>query len=479
MAEQGTRRGLPGILARLADGLGRIRLQTSAEELHPVLDRLPGDLPVGAPHERFEDRGLVAKGGMAAIHRMFDRQIQRDVAMKGLGDASDYDRMRFVEEAQITGQLEHPNIVPIHDLCADASGAPAAFTMKLVEGETLSHLLQPYGVERGPSDRELEELLKIFLKVCDALEFAHSRGVIHRDLKPENIMVGSFGQVYVMDWGLAKLTESPRDSERSERISLSGPGRNEEQGQLYGTPAYMSIEQAFGDVASIDERTDVYGLGGILYEILAHRPPHDSPQSVVRGVVTSPDQVVRHPLPGRLCSIALKALEPDQDDRYQSVAELRAEVEDFVRSGGWFATAHFTAWQDIVREGERGQVAYIIDSGECEVWHRVDGRKHRMNVLGPGEPFGETAMFSDMPRTATVTALTDVTVAVITRENLERELSGHSWLRSLVRVVATRFVEADRALRDQRAATLQEGVAADLSAPSEMPQERAPEGDDQ
>jgi serine/threonine-protein kinase len=398
---------------------------------------------------RFQERGLVAEGGMARIDRLFDSRLQRDVAVKRMTEASEHDRQRFVEEAQITGQLEHPNIVPIHDLSDSAERQ--ALVMKLIAGESLHERLSRRPEAEAPSDRELEELLQIFLKVCDAIAFAHSRGVIHRDLKPHNVMVGSFGQVYLMDWGLAKLMDGSAAEGEAERITLTGPTREEQRGQVYGTPAYMAIEQAFGDVESIDERTDVYGLGGLLYEILTHKPPHTDLASVIRGQPVHPQEAVGdHPLPARLCEIAMKALSADQDDRQQTVLELKSEVEEFVRSGGWFATRHFAKGEDIVREGERGDCGYIIESGECEVWRGVGGRHERVLVLKAGEPFGEAALFSDLPRTATVTALTDVKLLVIDRPNLERELDRHTWLRSLVRAMARRFVDVDRELKRQR-----------------------------
>jgi len=473
-----------GRLKRIFDQLtgrkGGMKVSTVAsEQLEDVMEPMPNLSEAGSQRARarFVDRGMVAKGGMAEIHRMFDKQIQRDVAMKVISEATPREVSRFVEEAQITGQLEHPNIVPVHEICADDSGTPGAFAMKLVEGKTLQDLVMACSTEHGPTERELESLLQIFLKVCDAVAFAHSKGVIHRDIKPENVMVGSFGQAYMMDWGLAKLMSGERGSESElpadgsddsddsdagdagddsgggrsgDRISL-GTSRREARGEMYGTPAYMAMEQAFGDVESIDERTDVFGLGGVLYTILTQKPPHQSIKSVTTGKIPHPQDVVgERPLPGKLCEIAMKALEADQDDRYQDVSELRAAVEGFVRSGGWFVTRTFQAGDDIIREGDTDKSAYIIDSGKCEVWHNIDGVKHSINVLGPGEPFGETALFSDMPRTAYVTAVTEVKVAVITRENLDRELANHTWLRSLIKAVATRFVAVDRELRAGR-----------------------------
>src|SRR5690349_19584510 len=157
-------------------------------------------------HERLQDLGQLAHGGMAAVRRAFDRHIRRHVAVKKLGladphvsDAADF----LVEEAQITGQLEHPNIVPVYDLGAAPEGGPM-FIMRLVHGRTLTSLMRQYW-RGGRNPIELREILEVLLKVCDAVSYAHSRGVVHRDLKPDNIMIGTHGQVYVMDWGCALL----------------------------------------------------------------------------------------------------------------------------------------------------------------------------------------------------------------------------------------------------------------------------------
>jgi serine/threonine-protein kinase len=403
---------------------------------------------------RFEERGTVASGGMAHIDRVLDRRIGREVAVKRLHEPDASRRMKVLEEAQITGQLEHPNVVPIHDIFGDGEGRPDSFLMKLIEGRTLQALIRECPADRGPNQRELETLLQVFLKVCDGVSFAHSRGVIHRDIKPENVMVGGFGQVYVMDWGLAKVVEGEAHdrAERPSRVRASH-ARAERRGETYGTPAYMAIEQAFGDVDSIDERTDVYQLGGVLYEMLTQRAPHENAASVIKGQPPHPQAVVgERPLPARLCEIAMKALEADQNDRYQSVDALRQDVEGFIRSGGWFPSRKFAAGEIIIREGDEGRTAYLIESGTCEVSREAGGRRERVRELGPGEPFGEAALFSDKPRTATVSALTDVKLTVIDRESLDRELERHTWLRSLVSAMGLRFVEVDRELKDRRRA---------------------------
>jgi serine/threonine-protein kinase len=203
-----------------------------SEPLPPALD--------SGGAKRFRDGGEIARGGMGSIRRVYDTLLRREVAMK-VGDPSNptyaQTALRFMEEAQITGQLDHPNIVPVHDLGAGADSKGVFFTMKLVEGETLSLFIER--MHRGDYDhRAIERFLEVFGKICDALSFAHSRGVVHRDLKPDNVMVGSHGQVYVMDWGVALLSRVPEKHAEIARVTLSddlSQGTREEAGAIVGT----------------------------------------------------------------------------------------------------------------------------------------------------------------------------------------------------------------------------------------------------
>jgi serine/threonine-protein kinase len=414
------------------------------------------------PEYRFEDEGEIARGGMSSVRKVFDRMIMREVAMKVLDPTRSFDELaHFIEEAQITGQLDHPNIVPVHDIEMDEQGLPTRFTMKLVRGQTLEALAREGG--SSPLGRaQSEELLQVFLRVCDAVSFAHSRGVIHRDLKPSNVMVGSHGQVYVMDWGVAMLREGPRTHDRptSMRVksSASGDSTRESAGSLTGTPSYMAPEQAWGRVDEIDERTDVYGLGGILYFLLTLRPPHDgrTGEECLRFArehrIVPPSEIVDDiALPPLLCGIAMRALSERASDRYASVDELKRDVEAFLHGGGWFSQRRFPRGAVIMQEGaESADAAYIITEGECELWKSVGDRQSYVCTLGANEVFGETAIFSAGPRTATVIAKTDVTTIVVTREALERELDRSPWLRSFVRALAQRFVDVDRQLSKLR-----------------------------
>jgi hypothetical protein len=416
-----------------------------------------------ADTDRFESRGTVAKGGMGSIIDVYDHRMQRQVAMKVLHEdlvCRQGELETFVREAQITGQLDHPNIVPVHDMGEDAD--LPWFAMKLVRGHSLAEHFRRLGPGKLPGE-EIESFIKVMIKVCDAVAFAHSRNVLHLDLKPHNIMVGSHGQVYVMDWGIAVRCERGPDGRLHPIDGKKG---------LRGTLAYMAPEQARRGVVGVDERSDVYGLGAVLYEFLTGRPPFE-PRGVLEDVVRVADNIVLDPLetptlrqpPPGLAAIASRALAHDANDRYPDVPTLQAELEALMRGGGWFRERQFAAGATIVAEGDRGDAAYIVTHGSCDVFKRSGERAVHLRRIGPGEVLGETAILTSGLRTATVVAVDEVTVLVVTREALERELDSRGWLGPLVRALAERFREAD----DERARLrgLADGVATAKRPPDE------------
>jgi serine/threonine protein kinase/Leucine-rich repeat (LRR) protein len=266
--------------------LRRLRGEPPSDgSLAPAQRTLRDMLPAEILREKKYDIGaVVARGGMGAILGAREAAIERRVAMKVMLDTNDADAItRFVAEAKVTGQLEHPNIVPVHELGVDENGQPF-YTMKLVRGITLKHVLEELaeGAEGGAKKHPLAVLLTIFQKVCDAVAFAHSKHVIHRDLKPENIMLGDYGEVLVMDWGLAKVlhtgdgipaTIDVRQPDRPASFIHHPSSSGTLSGTVLGTPQYMAPEQARGEIGTMDHRADIYALGAILYHILALRPP--------------------------------------------------------------------------------------------------------------------------------------------------------------------------------------------------------------
>jgi WD40 repeat protein len=236
----------------------------------------------GQGADRYELGAEVGQGGIGVVYRARDRRLGRDLAVKVLREAlagSPEVRDRFAAEAQVGSQLQHPGIVPVYDLDR-LDGQRPFFTMKLVEGRTLASLLEA----RGDPSEGREGLLGVFAQVCQAMAYAHQRGVVHRDLKPANVMVGSFGEVQVMDWGFAKVlsaeakpeVEEPAGGDRAAVFTCQQEqGWASQDGSVMGTPRYMPPEQAQGRVGEIDKRTDVFGLGAMLCEILTGQPPYD------------------------------------------------------------------------------------------------------------------------------------------------------------------------------------------------------------
>jgi tetratricopeptide (TPR) repeat protein/tRNA A-37 threonylcarbamoyl transferase component Bud32 len=300
--------------------------------------------------DRYALTRLHAKGGIGQVWLAHDSDLGRDVALKELRSeqaANPAIWARFVEEAKITGQLEHPGIVPVYELARRSADQKPFYTMRFVKGRTLSAAVKEYHANRqaGRARRlDLRELLGAFVDVCNAVAYAHSRGVLHRDLKGQNIALGKYGEVMVLDWGLAKASgEKGKDSvARAELTSLLPVALQKQdsrdqtmQGQVLGTPGYMPPEQAEGHLAHVDERSDIYGLGAILYEILTGRPPFEGAdtQEVIQKVLNE-----RPPWPGALVpgtpraleAVCLKALAKKPAERYASVSELAQEVQHFL-----------------------------------------------------------------------------------------------------------------------------------------------------
>jgi serine/threonine-protein kinase len=226
--------------------------------------------------ERYEPRTMLGEGGMGEVMLCRDRQIGRDVALKRIrGEGTSAALVeRFVREARVQGQLEHPSVVPVHDLGVAPDGR-TFFTMKRVRGEALDAILRRLadGDAEALQRYGRRRLLDALRTVCLAIDFAHARGVLHRDLKPANVMLGEFGEVHVLDWGLAKVRTAP-ESARDEAAAIDAAPGATQHGALMGTPGYMAPEQARGEIDALDARTDVYALGVILFELLYLEPLH-------------------------------------------------------------------------------------------------------------------------------------------------------------------------------------------------------------
>ncbi|MFK8113083.1 MAG: protein kinase [Rubripirellula sp.] len=384
----------PGIIDEIGQTLGcqsRIQLTDDSLVFESPLVRVSDQS--GANHSgsgRYQIEGEIARGGMGVVLKARDTELGRDLAIKSLlknSADSETALLRFVEEAQINGQLQHPGIAPVYDVGRLPDKRPF-FSMKLVKGKTLAALL----AERRTVDEDRQKLLGIFHQVCQAVGYAHSRHVIHRDLKPANIMVGAFGEVQVMDWGLAKVLGSggvADEQKAKQQLQVSviqtlrstgsgsgSTGSQTEHGSVIGTPAYMPPEQAIGDVDLLDERADVFGLGAILAEILTGQAPFvgDSLAEVHRkaarcdtaGCLEKLSENCNDPA---LQTLVQTCLQPEARERFANAGLLAKEL-----------TAYFEGVQEKLVQAKVEQAAQQARTEEALLTAATERRRKRSTV---------------------------------------------------------------------------------------------------
>ncbi|MCA9248839.1 MAG: serine/threonine protein kinase, partial [Planctomycetales bacterium] len=325
----------------------------SAQAAEPADESWQVDDGEPLPAGRFRPDRFHAKGGLGEVFLALDTELGRVVALKRMQPQQARlatNHHRFEQEARLTGRLEHPGVVPIYGLGHDSAGHPV-YAMRFIRGETLAAAIDEYNRAYAAAGNRtqrvaMQQLLRQFLAVCQTVAYAHSQGIVHRDIKPQNIMLGKFGETLLVDWGLAKsLGADDEDSADTLPALAEAEGKNEEtiQGAVKGSPAYMSPEQAEGDLSRIGRWSDVYGLGATLYQVLVGKAPfsgnsHEILDQVRRGAFPAP-RTVRPRTPRALEAICLKAMDKAPERRYASAQEL---ADDVVR---WLADEPVQAWK--------------------------------------------------------------------------------------------------------------------------------------
>lgn len=385
--------------------------------LHPALETAllqPAD--VHAPQDRFIHRGVLASGGHGTVHAVFDRVLNRDIAVKRLHHTARPALVAsFLREARVLASLDHPGIIPVHDYGVDSKKQPY-IVMRRIEGEDLARYIGAVGPPRSRADQV--KMLGNLRRVCDAVSFAHTHGLLHNDLKPSNLMLGDHGEIYVVDWGNAV----PRT-----RWKRGLPG-------ISGTPGYLSPEQARAE--SLSPRTDVFGLGACLYAIMVGRTPRSrKPRQAIeearQGLPIKPPE--SHSVPASILDLALRAMSPDPTQRPASARAFADEL-DRIQHGSWMApTVKLAPGTFVVQHGEKGDRAFIVEDGKLEV---LDPAGRRVEQMAPGDVFGELAPLTRGVRTHSVRTLTECTLAVIDgqqlREMLEMGSLGGRFVSALI-----------------------------------------------
>jgi serine/threonine-protein kinase len=343
---------------------------------------------VPAQAGRYEILGEIASGGMGVVLYGRDGELGRDLAVKVLNASAGAQarlRERFLQEARVQGRLQHPGVVPVYELGRFADGRPF-FAMKLVKGRTLSALLRD---RPGPA-QDLPRFVHVFEQVCQALAYAHSRGIIHRDLKPSNVMVGAFGEVQVMDWGLAKILAEPGTESVGPAASPfegthmqdlrpapeEAGGQVTQAGAVMGTAAYMAPEQARGEVERLDERCDVFGLGAILCQILGGEPPYTGASSaeVLRKAQTAQLDEARVRLDAsgadvELVRLTRQCLAPEPHERPRDAGAVAQAI-----------AAYLAGVQERLRAAEVERAAAEAREAAAQARARAERRARRLTV---------------------------------------------------------------------------------------------------
>ncbi len=409
----------------------------------------------------------VAEGGMGEVFFVYDKHIRRPSILKIMLPKHRDDEIavrQFITEARITGELVHPNIISTLDL-GFRSGTGIYFTMGYTHGQSLADIIAAI-VRQDPeyTDKyDLFTLINIFRKVCEAVSYAHSKNIIHRDIKPSNIWVGKYGEVLLLDWGLAKKLgrsemnswpASPTDSGLDGSIAPDSTQR----GVIKGSPAYMSPEQAFGDADDIDQLSDIFLLGATLYHMFTFDAPYvgfdikDVVKKARRCDYIRPEDLwyrSNYQLSREVSRIIEKAMAPFKGNRYTAAVEIIRDLDNLVSGRMEFESEVFTKGEYLLKQGRRGEKSYLIVKGRVRVYSEAKGEKIILGTLEKGDIVGEMALITSEPRTANAVALEPTEALVLNKDIFSLNLHKLPyWMEKTIRALAERLGKMNLKLRE-------------------------------
>jgi len=407
--------------------------------------------------DRYHPLAPLGEGAVGIVERVFDARLGRIVARKTLREdaAADENALRaFVNEAKVLGHLDHANIIPIFDSFLSEDGRPV-YTMREISGTSLARTIRMKMSTGDATPIELDRTLKIVSQLAEALAHAHRRGVIHLDLKPQNIIVLAHDEVVLVDWGSAvffapdryagKLDAHP-DLKHLARVPA------EDDSVLIGTPRYMSPEQTEEPRSRLGPASDIFSLGIVFYQMLTGELPFhgESLEELlfhIRETEPFEPRKLDRGIHRRLSSIVMRMLAKSPEDRYGSFEEVLGDLEEFRSTAAEFPVETFAEGDLIFAEGDPGDAAYVIVSGQVEIWTESGGERRTLTRNVDGEVFGELALLRDMPRSASATAVTETSVRVIGQASLMSEVEKLSpWVLAILSGVVERFVDRSERL---------------------------------
>lgn len=411
----------------------------------------------------------LGEGAVGKVRSVFDTYLQRVAACKELNSSHHSNPnvvQTFVNEMKLMGHLNHPGILPIYDAYLGDANDPS-YVMGLANGEDLASMLRMNTVNGDGSPLPLERAVRIIVKLCETLTYAHDRGIIHLDLKPANIMVGHYGEVWIMDWGTARLHEYEKyreslkqEIDHAELIDY----QHEDENLFIGTPKFMSPEQTRKRRDQLNYASDIFSVGIIFYQMLTGVHPFkagDLDKLMDKICHWDPPQVfeVNPDIPINLSRICAKMMKKDLNERYSSFKAVMQDIDEYQNSAAGFPTRTFEAGEVIFREGDPSEYVCIVVTGCVGISINIDGTHKTVARLGSNEPFGELAALTGKPRTATAAALEKSVVRVMRKEDIDDEIKKLSpWVGGIVQVLTTRFVEINEKLLQLEKEMLDRGL---------------------